>query len=122
MTSWTMSAAKGTDSDATRECGYLRATALGSGCENRALEGRRGEAVRVVRRVPEDAPRRRFAALRSAAAGVVAAGTARVARPRPLHHPAALPARRSEIEALQLRRDHRWLVRQRGRCRLRRRR
>src|SRR5439155_21217274 len=116
-----MSAANGTDGDATREGGYLRATALGSGCENQAWEGRRGEAVRLVRRVPEDAPRRRFAALRSAAAGVVAAGRAGVATPRPLHHPAALPARRPEVEALQLRRYHGRLVRQRGRCRLRRR-
>src|SRR2546423_12246506 len=120
MTSWTMSAAKGTDGDATRDCGYLRATAPGSGCENQAWEGRRGEAVRVVRRVPEDAPRRRFAAVRSAAAGVVAARTARVARAGPLHHPAALFTRRPQIEALQLGRNHRRLVRHRRRRRLRR--
>src|SRR6059058_2474070 len=59
------------------------------------------------------------AAIRSAAAGVVAAARARVARAGALHHAAALLAGRAEVEPDEAGWDHRWGVRERDGRRLR---
>src|SRR4051812_26434677 len=61
-----------------------------------------------VRRAPRTPP---GAVLQpSPAAGVVAAERARVARAGPLHHPAALGASRTEVQADQPRRRCRWRI------------